>query len=412
MTVNFSANVPLIEGENRLKIGIVLADSTIQYSVPKILHKAGQQVQEITQNYQTDKKGIFWQSPRWQSTPLVVDNQSFRFKVIINSPVAIQKKDIYIVRQQIVKIPLAATATLKELSPGKYELANAVSLEGKGMMDIAIKLKSPLIGTIASEPLPINFSPLRPNIHLLAVGTQTNLDYTMNDAKDFADLFQNQSEQAGGQLFNTIDIHTITGAAASATAIKSAIERLETKFKNGRIGKKDLLLIYLSSHGFLDNRRQLRIQGDDYDPGAWRTTSVSYERDIIEILDGIPCKKLIFIDACHSGGGEKGADVDVKYQIEQLNNTLQGVTTMVSSSGGEISYEDEKWQNGAFTEAIIEGLLQYRADKDHNYVITINELWQYIRVRVPFLVRTNKNKTQHPQLLSNELGDLAIYYVK
>ncbi len=411
-TINFSVSVPLIEGENRLKVGVALGDSTVQYSLTKILIKSGQEVQEITQNYQSDQKGIFWQNPRWQSTSLVIDHPFFKFKVLINSPVAIQKKDIYVVRQQIVKIPLATSAILKELSPGKYELTNTVPLEGKGMMDIAIKIKSPLGGTIVSEPLPINFSPFRPNIHLLAVGPQTNLEYTTADAKDFANLFQNQSRQMGGQLFNTIDIHTITGGEATATAIKSAIERLETKFKNGRIGKKDILLLYLSSHGFLDNRRQLRIQGDDYDPGAWRTTSVSYERDIIEILDGIPCKKLIFIDACHSGGGEKGADVDVKYQIEQLNNTLQGITTMVSSSGGEISYEDDQWKNGAFTEAIIEGLLQYRADRDHNYIITINELWQYIRVRVPALVRTNKNKTQHPQLLSNELGDLAIYYVK
>jgi len=409
--INLSTIIPLVEGENRLKVGITLDDKTY-FSLAKILRKEGQDVQEIIPNHQTDGKGIFWANPSWQTIPLVIENQSFRFKAIINSPVAIRKKDIYMVRQQIVKVPLAPTATLKELALGKYELTNTIPLEGNGIMDFFIKVQSPLGGSLASAPLSINYSPHRPNIHLLAVGTETNLAYTMEDAKDFANLFKTQGQQMGGQLFNEIDIHTITGVAASATAIKEAIERLETKFKTGRIGQKDVIVLYLSSHGFLDNQRQLRIQGDDYDPGAWRTTSVSYERDIIEVLSEIPCKKLIFIDACHSGGGEKGTDVDIKYQIEQLNSTLQGVTTMVSSSGGEISYEDDQWQNGAFTEAIVEGLLQYRADTDGNYTITINELWQYVRNRVPVLVMNHKNKTQHPQLLSNELGDLPIYYVK
>lgn len=409
---NFSILIPLVDGENRIKIGIRLSDNSTHYSLTRLFVKSESKITEVVRSHEEGAKGIFWIAPRWQSTPMVVDQRQFKLKAIINSPVALQKKDIYLVRQQIVKTPLAPTAKLKELRPGKYELTTTMQLEGEGIMAVQIKVKTPLGGMLASDPIPLNFSPHRPNIHLLSVGTQTNLNYTIDDAKDFADLFQTQSQEAGGQLFNTVDIQTLTGTAATATAIKAAIERLETKFKHGRIGEKDLVLLYLSSHGFLDDRRQLRIQGDDYDPGAWRTTSVSYERDIMEILEGIPCKKLIFIDACHSGGGEKGDDLEVKYRIEELNKMLQGVTTIVSSSGREISYEDEVWKNGAFTEAIVEGLLHYRADTDHNYLITINELWQYVRTRVPSLVRAVKKKTQHPQLLSNELGDLAIFYVK
>lgn len=411
-TVNFSTIVPLIEGENQLKIGVVLADSTIAYSLTRILYKTDANVREIGQNYQTDEKGIFWLHPFWQSTPLVVEEQRFNLQAIINTPVAIQKEDIYLTRQEIIKIPLAADTRLKELSPGKYKLTTSFRLEGEGLIRLQIKVKSSLAGTLQSTPLTINYSPYRPNVHLLAVGTQTNLNYTIEDATDFAHLFESQAQLAGGQLFNTVTIHTLTGTAATTTAIKVAIERLTTKFKNGNIGKKDLIVLYLSSHGFLDHQGQFRLQGDDYDPGARLATSVAYQRDIIEVLVEIPCKKLIFIDACHSGGGEKGIAIDIQYQIEQLNKRLQGTTTMVSSNAGEVSYEDEQWENGAFTEAIIEGLLQYRADSNYDYLITINELWQYVRTRVPAMVMKRKNKTQHPQLLTNELGDLAIYSVK
>ncbi|MEM1121235.1 MAG: caspase family protein [Bacteroidota bacterium] len=409
---DFSATIELGEGENQVKIGVILPDSTIVYSLTKILQKTDNRVVEVVRNHTDGAKGIYWIYPGWQSSPLVLDQRQLTIKAIINSPVALQKKDCYLVRQQIVKIPLAETAKFKEIQPSKYELTTTVQLEETGLIDLIIKVKSPLLGTLSSEPLPINFEPYLPNVHLLSVGTETDLAYTINDAEDFATLFQSQNKTAGGILFSTVDIQTLTGAAATATEIKSAVERLETKFKNGQIGTNDLILLYLSSHGFLDERRQLRIQGADYDPGAWRTTSVAYERDIIEILQGLPCKKLIFIDACHSGGGEKSNSATIKYELQNLNHLLTGVTTIVSSSGAEISYEDEAWQNGAFTEAIIEGLSHYRADIDRNYIITINELWQYIRQRVPNLVKTVKAKTQHPQLLANELGDLAIFSVK
>ena len=409
---NYVNSVPLVEGDNQIKIGIKLGE-TILYSQPKLLRKAGNQVTEVIRSHNEGGKGIFWASPRWQSSPLVVDQRQFVMKAIINSPVQIKKKDIYLVRQKFVKVPIAPNSKLKEISPGKYEFTNTMQLEGEGILEVEIKVKSAIAGTIASDPLTLNFSPHKPNIHLLSVGTQTNLNYTMNDAKDFATVFQSQSQGEGGQLFNTVNVTTLIGENATASAIKGAIEKLETKFKNGHIGKKDLILLYLSSHGFLDDKRRLRIQGDNYDPGAWRTTSVSYERDVIEILEGIPCKKLIFVDACHSGGGgAKGDDQEVQYRIEQLNKTMKGVTSIVSSSGSEASYEDEQWKNGAFTEAIVEGMLKGRADKDRNQLITINELWYYIKERVPFLVKTVKEKAQHPQLIANELGDVAIFSIK
>lgn len=410
---NFASAVELKEGENRIKIGVKMPDNTKHFSMLKILNKNGNQVTEVVRNHVDGKKGIFWMSPRWQSTPIVRDQRQFQMTAIINSRVEIKKKDIYLVRQGIVKVQPAPNSKLKEIAPGKYEFKNTMQLVGEGITDIVIKVRSPLAGEFQSDPLPINFSPYRPNVHLFSVGTQTNLNYTINDAHDFAELFRGQGQEQGGRLFNVANVDVLTGQEATASAIKSNIERLETKFKNGLIGEKDLIILYLSSHGFLDDKRRLRIQGDDYDPGAWRTTSVSYERDIIEILETIPCKKIIFIDACYSGGsGAKGDDLEVQHKIEELNKTLSGITTIVSSSGSEASYEDDVWKNGAFTEAIVEGLRERKADTDRNSLITINELWYYIKERVPYLVKVVKEKAQHPQLLDNELGDAAIFYTK
>ncbi|MEM1119390.1 MAG: caspase family protein [Bacteroidota bacterium] len=407
----FSGLVDLVEGTNKLEVLVKPAnnDNWVR-SFPKRLEKDGLSIKEVLGNGLSDgAKGIFWQQPRWQSNPIVQEQHLFKMKVLINSSVQLKKSDIYVLRQNIAKIPPAPDSKLKRLSPGKYVFTNTVQLTQEGIQQLEVKVKSTIGGIITSNPILVNFSPHRPNIHLLAVGTQTNLDYTMNDAQDFAQLYQNQESSKGGRLYNTVHSELLIGEKATASNIKGSIEQLETKFNNGGIGDNDLIILYLSSHGFIDRNGKLRIQGDDYDSGQRRTTSVSYEYDIVEVLNLIPCKKLIFIDACYSGGS-KGDNGEVDKKIRELSEK-RGFTTIVSSRGNEASYEDDVWQNGAFTEAIVEGLFNARADEDKNRFITINELWHYIRDRVPLLVERVKNKPQHPSLLKNDLGDASIFSV-
>jgi len=128
-------------------------------------------------------------------------------------------------------------------------------------------------------------------------------------------------------------------------------------------------------------------------------------------LKEINCKKLVFVDACHSGAGEKFNIADLNYEIEKLNKITTGLTTFVSSQGDELSYEDSAWKNGAFTEAIIKGLSEGEADLDKNYIVTVNELSSYLTAEVPRMVLDKKGKPQNPKLLSNDLGDVAIYFI-
>ena len=408
--LNFETEVVLKEGVNKLEIVLKAKDGQVYKSYPKVLIKDGEDISELTPDANDGSKGIFWEKPLWTSTALVVDERQFQLQVLINSPVAIKKTDVYILRQGIQKIKPSPDSKLIRIGPAKYQFSSTLQLQEEGINEFRVKISGAIAGNMESEALMLNFTPHRPNIHLLSIGTQTNLDYTMKDAGDFAACFEPQSKDQGGRLFNQVNTEVLLGKEASSINIKKSIEKLEAKYKAGNIGKKDIILLYISSHGFLDEKRRLRIQGDDYDPSTYRTTSISYERDIIEVLEAIPCKKLIFIDACYSGGA-KGNNEDVDYQLEELNKVLKGFTTVVSSQGDEASYEDVQWENGAFTEAILEGLAQQRANKDGNSFITINELWLYLQERVPALVSSVKKKAQHPSLKKNDLGDVAIYYV-
>ena len=71
-------------------------------------------------------------------------------------------------------------------------------------------------------------------------------------------------------------------------------------------------------------------------------------------LDKIKCHKLVFIDACHSGAakGSKGT-IDAE-SLLKLSRAAVGTTTITSCRSDEQSYEDNDWENGAFTEALME----------------------------------------------------------
>ncbi len=257
----------------------------------------------------------------------------------------------------------------------------------------------------------------KPNLYVLSVGTQTNLQYTAKDAKDFSELFRDQA--LGNSIYNKVSIEELTGMRANTQSIREAIELLHTKMRTGEIGGNDLIILFLSTHGFLLNN-DFRLQGEDYSSSKERTTSISFNADILQILASLDCYKLVFMDACHSGGafdpassGGKATASEVERALETWAKTQKGLAIVASSSGDELSYEDKAWGNGAFTKAIVRGLKEGKADTG-NGIVTVNELFNYLKVEVPKMVRAvKKDKTQTPKMQDRDkIGELPIYVVK
>ena len=70
---------------------------------------------------------------------------------------------------------------------------------------------------------------------------------------------------------------------------------------------------------------------------------------------------ILFLDACRSGGADAPLDRSLRRMLNAPN-----VTVFTSSSAGELSVEDDAWQNGAFTEALLEAL---RRDPDRDGLV-------------------------------------------
>jgi len=79
--------------------------------------------------------------------------------------------------------------------------------------------------------------------------------------------------------------------------------------------------------------------------------------DIKNTVSSIAGKVAMFVDTCHSGGVMgKRAIADITGVINEFTSAENGVVVFASSTGRQYSLEDQQWQNGAFTKAVIEGI--------------------------------------------------------
>ncbi|MEO0470491.1 MAG: caspase family protein [Bacteroidota bacterium] len=247
----------------------------------------------------------------------------------------------------------------------------------------------------------------KPNLYVLSVGVSdfedesTDLTYAHTDAAAFSNRFAKQA----GKLFNKVRVKQFLNEKATLINIKRGISWLEREAT-----QKDMILIFISTHGALDSKGNLYILPNDFHPHNLFATALNI-RDLTEGMNGTPCKKLILLDACHSGQSAydllefasiKGANLNSA--VAELVSKESGVTVMTSSSGKEFSYENPRWGHGAFTKAMLEGL-DGKADFNHDRIISLLELNLYITERVKELTQGR----QHPYTPINLFGNIPLY---
>jgi hypothetical protein len=229
-----------------------------------------------------------------------------------------------------------------------------------------------------------------------------NLKYSAKDIRDLVDSLKNK-------YGNNITIDTLFNENVSISNVKAL------KLKLLQTGVNDKVIISYSGHGMLSK---------DFDYYL-STYSVNFENpeqnglpydELENLLDSIPArKKLLLIDACHSGEVDKEEMEKIKNFAADTSKTngAKGVTplfttgskklgmknsfelmqqlfvnvgrstgaTVISAAGGtQFALERGDLKNGVFTYAILEFM------KDHP-TATIAALKTYVNKRVPELTK-------------------------
>jgi len=290
----------------------------------------------------------------------------------------------------------------------QYNLQTDISLkEGENKVRLTLWYRDELIKT--SSLMIIKYEPPKSNLFVYSYGIpDPTLVHVTKDAHDFAEAFNTQQ----GKLFSSIQRQVYNVAANTTTqAIRRSIKDIVNDYYEfKRIRKDDILLIYFSSHGSLI-KDEFYLHPSDYDPLYEEETTINLLRDIQLKLKDIPCKKLLFIDACHSGAaaapsqvadGQKGNafDQDLADALVRLSEASNDFYFLLSSSAGEVSYTDAAWGNSAFTKAILEAFANktertlvgsQQADTDRNRIIDLQELYMYLKERVPVIIQSKKD---------------------
>ncbi len=227
---------------------------------------------------------------------------------------------------------------------------------------------------------------------LIGVSNYQNSDYRLRyAAKDARDLSEALMLQQGG-VYRQVVTKILTDKDATAGNIRDGLEWLESE-----VTHRDVGLLFLAGHGITDLKQRFYYLPFDGDPKRLRRTAIP-QSAIQDAISTLPGKVLMFIDACHSAGGLRTTTqtrglslLDVTAVVNELSSAENGVVMFASSTGRELSIEDDRWQNGAFTEALLEGLAGM-ADYSKDRVVSIGELDLWLSERVKILT----DKQQHP----------------
>lgn len=356
------------------------------------------------------------------------DCQQYAIEILARSNQEFDKKDFKVYVNDILQESEGSRLDEAKLTKAKSgdrissQYSDIIQLD-TGINKIYIEVQE---GLAKSSVLEITYTPEKPILHVLAIGAyHSNLQYTGKDAVDFSNLFIEQNE-----LFKRTEVTVLSGKESTEKGdIELAITDLKLKYGNDELTENDVLVLFISSHGKKANK-SFNILASDYKEKYADTNSgqINYESDIINALIDVPCKKLVFIDACNSGAAITGTKSEEEALAEALHtiiNTNQGVTTIASCKPNERSYEDKKWENGIFTKAILKAFKNeayyleqtketITPDSDRNRILTIGELMTYIQKIVPLIVekdKPNMKTAQNPTITNHDLGDnFPIYY--
>ena len=237
----------------------------------------------------------------------------------------------------------------------------------------------------------------KPNLHALIIGVSDyarnslDLDFAHQDAEDFAKLLEAQE----GNAFEKVTITTLVDGDATKGAIEDALAAMQD---NVDVTSNDATVFFFAGHGVKRSQggNALFFLPHNADMSRLASTAVNQTR-FVEAVTSRVGRKFIFLDACFSNFGEQsGLGL---FDMQGIANTLGGsdirAEVFSSSTGDQVSFEHEDWENGAFTEALLEGL-QGGADYTGDDNVTNDELNLFVKSRVRSMVREKHGAVQTP----------------
>lgn len=217
-----------------------------------------------------------------------------------------------------------------------------------------------------------------PKLFVVAIGVGDyndpklpKLRFTCKDAKDFSKAITSKK----GLPYEDVQVKILCDNEATRADIFEAMEWLKQESS-----PNDVCIFFFAGHGMRDEKDRFYFM-----PYGCNTNKL-YEcfsaSDFRNEADDIHGKLIAFVDACYSGAlFEGGRSAATTHFIEQLKRSKNGMLLYASSSSDTKSREDESWENGAFTKALVEAL-NGAAKEEHAEGLSTQELEHFLYKQV------------------------------
>jgi uncharacterized caspase-like protein len=185
---------------------------------------------------------------------------------------------------------------------------------------------------------------------------ERKLRYAVRDAEHLGDFLCQSAQFEPANVIHCLGEETRRGEQ-NYPSCSNLIRILNRDLKPSKIGQVQHLWFFFSGHGISRNGRDFLVPSDCLEEDR--------DRFLLPIDEVIAALRLhqkaeivLILDACREKIGSKGNGTSMGAQTVELAKE-RGVTTIFSCGYGQLSYELEALQQGAFTHALVEGLGQF-----------------------------------------------------
>jgi len=248
---------------------------------------------------------------------------------------------------------------------------------------------------------PAGQRPPLPNLWVLAIGVNNydnpaqvggNLRFAVADAKKLVETFKAQEGRRYAKV-NSLIIGNGEPLLPTTDIIRRNLQFLD------QAGDRDVVLLFLAGHGvsaqggkfyFLPKDAVVSGRAGNWNVDERRAISGD---EITAVLEG-QGNRLLFIDACQSGG------VDNNRMIRAMMESNAFV--FAASQGNELSYEDAKWGggHGVFTYSILNALRGAPAALAEGNV-SVRSMSGFVSLEVPRQTQNRQNPRVHSLLFAD-----------
>jgi hypothetical protein len=323
-----------------------------------------------------------------------------RFEILVNKKLVVSKgqRDLPVLPKDRRKIEFSERIRLQE---GQNTIS--IYVQGTG-------------GLTSEKNISIQLAKKREKIFGVVIGINKyknfpSLKYAANDAREFYRYLTEVNQVPKDHVWLILD------EEATLDKLRSTLGTLLRR----SAGKDDTVIIFLAGHGATEqdpsspdgDGLEKYILPHNADPKDLYASALPMS-ELARIFQRISSERLVFIgDTCYSGasGGRTifagGTRANVSGAFLERLSQGKGRVIITASDSNEVSVEKDEIKHGVFTYYLLEGL-RGKADLDKDGVITVDEVYRYVSMKVPQATGQN----QHPVKKGETTGQIILGLTK